>query len=129
MELLQWLISYWNILVPLLVTYGVCLAFYRLFFHPLARFPGPKLAAVTRWYEAYYDVVEYGQYTFKIAEMHKKYGTVIPAPHPFFAAVAADNATQVQSSASVPLSSTSATQLSTRYYIARKGYGTSTHGL
>ncbi|KAI0899294.1 cytochrome P450 [Annulohypoxylon nitens] len=50
---------------------------YRLFLHPLARFPGPKLAAVTRWYEGYYDVIQNGQYTFKIAEMHKKYGPII----------------------------------------------------
>ncbi|OTA88365.1 hypothetical protein M434DRAFT_80333, partial [Hypoxylon sp. CO27-5] len=50
------------------------LSFYRLFLHPLARFPGPKLAAVSRWYEAYCDVVQNGQYTFKIAELHKRYG-------------------------------------------------------
>lgn len=49
---------------------------YRLYFHPLAKFPGPKLAAATRWYEAYYDVVCRGRYTFKIAELHKKYGNV-----------------------------------------------------
>lgn len=61
----------------IIVTGILCLAsvtFYRLFLHPLAKFPGPKLAAVTRWYEAYYDVVQNGQYTFKIEEMHKRYG-------------------------------------------------------
>lgn len=55
-------------------VYCVSLAFYRLFFHPLAKFPGPKLAAITLWYEAYYDLVLEGQYTFKIAELHKSYG-------------------------------------------------------
>lgn len=47
---------------------------YRLQFHPLARFPGPKLAAITLWYETYHDVWLRGKYVFKIKEMHEKYG-------------------------------------------------------
>lgn len=69
--------------VQLAVTFALIyfpsIAIHRLFFHPLARFPGPKLAAVSRWYEAYYDVICDGQYTFKIAELHKKYGIQRPA--------------------------------------------------
>ncbi|KFX99303.1 hypothetical protein V490_01849 [Pseudogymnoascus sp. VKM F-3557] len=37
----------------------------------------PKLAAVSFWYEFYYDVVQGGQYTFEIGRMHEKYGPVI----------------------------------------------------
>ena len=47
---------------------------YSVWFGPLAKFPGPKLAAATLWYECYYDVVLGGQYTFKIKELHKQYG-------------------------------------------------------
>lgn len=67
-------ISWWQALVAPVIIYLATLAFYRLFLHPLARFPGPKLAAASRWYEAYYDVVQNGQYAFQIKEMHKKYG-------------------------------------------------------
>ena len=47
---------------------------YRLYFHPLARFPGPKYAAISRWHEFYYEVVLKGQFTFKVQELHKRYG-------------------------------------------------------
>jgi hypothetical protein len=59
--------------VTLLVSV-VGLAVYRLYLHPLAKFPGPKLAAVTLWYEFYYDVTKRGRYTFEIQKMHEEYG-------------------------------------------------------
>ncbi|KAK8022121.1 cytochrome P450 [Apiospora rasikravindrae] len=65
----------WESIATIVVIYLVTVSIYRLFLHPLARFPGPKLAAVTRYYEAYYDLIRNGQYTFKIAELHKRYGT------------------------------------------------------
>ncbi len=67
----------WRSVTAAAFVYFATLAFYRLFLHPLARFPGPKLAAISRWYEAYYDAIKNGQYTFKIAEMHKKYGMLL----------------------------------------------------
>ena len=58
----------------LFLTYIVGLALYRFYISPLAKFPGSKLAALTLWYEAYYDIVERGNYTFKLKELHDKYG-------------------------------------------------------
>ena len=52
----------------------VAAGFYRIYLHPLAKFPRPKLAALSHWYEAYYDVLKKGQYTFEIERMHQKYG-------------------------------------------------------
>lgn len=59
----------------LTVLYCFGLAFYRLFLSPIAKFPGPKLAAITGWYELYYDCVHKGKYLFEIEKMHDKYGT------------------------------------------------------
>lgn len=50
------------------------LVIYRLVFHPLARFPGPKLAAASYWYEYYYDVSKQGRFIWQIMELHKQYG-------------------------------------------------------
>lgn len=49
-------------------------AIYHLWFSPLAKFPGPKLAASTLLYEFYYEVICSGQYTRQIEKMHEKYG-------------------------------------------------------
>ncbi|KAL8680963.1 MAG: hypothetical protein Q9186_002863 [Xanthomendoza sp. 1 TL-2023] len=64
--------------VCLFLVYIVCLAVRRLFFSPLAKFPGPKLAAATLWYEYCYDVVKRDRYTWKIAEIHARYGMITP---------------------------------------------------
>lgn len=56
----------------------IYLAIYRLFLSPLAKFPGPKFAALSGWYEAYYDIVLRGQFAFHIEELHKIYGSFRP---------------------------------------------------
>lgn len=59
--------------VVIFVAYN---SFWRLFLSPLKTFPGPKLAALTLWYEFYYDIVKSGggNYVWEIEKMHKKYG-------------------------------------------------------
>ena len=56
------------------LLYLFWLAFNRLYLSPIAKFPGPKLAALSRWYEFYYEVVLRGQFTFHISKLHKQYG-------------------------------------------------------
>lgn len=62
------------ILCAILLVSLLGLAVYRLHFDPLAPFPGPKLAALTRYYEFYFDAVRGGLYTTEIGRMHEKYG-------------------------------------------------------
>lgn len=60
--------------LPALALYIAALYLYRLDLHPLAGYPGPKLAAVSNWYEFYYDVIQQGAFTAHIQELHKQYG-------------------------------------------------------
>lgn len=63
--------------VQLLVLYLATLVLYRLYFHPLSKFPGPKLTAITRLYEFYYQGVKVTEFPEKIREMHEKYGPIV----------------------------------------------------
>ena len=49
---------------------------YRLYLSPIARFPGPTLAACTGWYEAYYQLIQGGggRFTFHLQRLHDTYG-------------------------------------------------------
>ncbi|KAL4759178.1 cytochrome P450 [Aspergillus foveolatus] len=59
--------------------YGIFLVVYRLYFHPLRRFPGPKLAAATFWYEVYYDWFKgpYPGSSWNLDRLHDQYGPII----------------------------------------------------
>ncbi|KAI1261742.1 cytochrome P450 [Xylariaceae sp. FL1019] len=59
------------------IAWLLTLTIYRLRFGPLAHFPGSRLAGITRYVEAYYDVFCDGQYTHKIAQQHNKYGKIV----------------------------------------------------
>ncbi|KAF3483738.1 cyrochrome P450 [Arthroderma uncinatum] len=72
------------LLLPLLAVIAItslaCVvvdAAYQVWFSPLSRFPGPKIAAITYLYEFYYDAILKGRYIFKVKELHKKYGPII----------------------------------------------------
>lgn len=62
--------------VVAVALYVLVLGVYRITLHPLAKFPGPKLAALTQWYETYYEFFKSpgGQYLFHYRKLHEKYG-------------------------------------------------------
>ena len=76
------LLSPWttNSLLSLLTC---CLTFlclktiYRLLFHPLRKFPGPKIVAVSRCYEYYWEVYRSGRFSQQIDRMHDRYGPIV----------------------------------------------------
>jgi hypothetical protein len=69
-----------------LISYSLSYVCYTFYWHPLARFPGPPLAALTRFYRAYIDISWKHSFVHHLGELHKKYGMCIPpfriAPQP-----------------------------------------------
>lgn len=63
-----------SLLVSAFGLYLLGLLIYRLFLSPIANIPGPKLTAVTGWYETYHDVYRGGKFIYKIEEWHQQYG-------------------------------------------------------
>jgi hypothetical protein len=58
-----------------LLSYALISVIYNLYFHPLSRFPGPRGAACTRWWLAYWELGKGVSLTTLREELHKKYGT------------------------------------------------------
>ena len=68
------------LLTAAFILYRLGIVVYRLFLHPLAKFPGPKIAGVTSLYEAYYEILLNGQYSKKISELHDIHGEYAQFP-------------------------------------------------
>lgn len=62
--------------VVALAIYWAFLVLYRLYWSPLAKIPGPKLAALTHWIETYYNVFygDGGQFIWQYRKWHEQYG-------------------------------------------------------
>ncbi|KAI0871745.1 cytochrome P450 [Hypoxylon argillaceum] len=80
----------WHLSIPQLllavalvfVAHRASIVFYRLYLHPLSRFPGPKLAAATTLYRAYYQIIRDGEHVAQATKLHEQYGPVVRiAPH------------------------------------------------
>jgi cytochrome P450 len=48
---------------------------YQLYFHPLAKYPGPLLGRLTQWYDVYHAYV--GDKHILFYHLHQKYGTIV----------------------------------------------------
>ena len=70
-SLLTLTIALWSI-------YKTVIIIHRVFYSRLSHIPGPKLAAATTLYQAYYDVFpHHGRFLWKCIDLHKKYGPII----------------------------------------------------
>ncbi|PVH92548.1 putative benzoate 4-monooxygenase cytochrome P450 [Periconia macrospinosa] len=56
--------------------YSLRLVVFRLYFHPLARFPGPKILAATTWFETYVDLFHH-DFPQRLSKIHDKYGPIV----------------------------------------------------
>jgi hypothetical protein len=73
-------IAAWQVVAVIVLLYLAQLVLkvvYRITLHPLAKFPGPILAALTYKYEFYFDGIKGGQYLNQIARLHQIYGTMV----------------------------------------------------
>lgn len=61
-------------LVAALIAWLVYKAIYNLYFHPLAKIPGPWWASISYLAEIYYDLIAGGLYFKQIVGMHEQYG-------------------------------------------------------
>lgn len=60
------------------ILYHVLVALYNISpLHPLSHIPGPRLAAMTIAYEAYFDLIKVGRYSWEIKKMHEEYGPIV----------------------------------------------------
>ncbi|KAI1116506.1 cytochrome P450 [Nemania sp. NC0429] len=76
-------LNIWVLVFSAGILYSVAVVVYRLYFHPLAKFPGPKLAAATGWYETYHELKgPGGQFMYQLDKLHEEYGPVVRlSPH------------------------------------------------
>jgi hypothetical protein len=54
--------------------YAIAKAIQRIYFHPLSKIPGPKLAAATQCYEMYFDLIQKAHMPWHLEALHATYG-------------------------------------------------------
>jgi hypothetical protein len=68
------------VVVALVVALLVYKIISSLVLHPLASIPGPKYAAITHYYQFYYDVIKRGRFPWELRRLHQVYGRMKNRP-------------------------------------------------
>lgn len=63
-----------KLIIGTVILWLVYTAYDRLIASPLAKFPGPRLAALTTWHQFYFDIIKGGRLPWHLAQLHKTYG-------------------------------------------------------
>lgn len=67
---------HWAPLLPVVgLAWVVGETVYNVYFHPLSRFPGPKMAAATVWWKIHLELVKQESLALRLWELHAQYGT------------------------------------------------------
>ncbi|KAF8882793.1 cytochrome P450 [Mucidula mucida] len=69
--------TYFHLLCSFFLLRLFYLVLFRLYLHPLRSFPGPRLAAITDYYQAYYAIWQNGMFAKHTEELHRIYGPVV----------------------------------------------------
>lgn len=59
-----------------LITYRVWIGMYNYYLHPLARYPGSKLAAITKWYRTFQEMILQKSWSDLLFQIHMTHGEV-----------------------------------------------------
>lgn len=53
---------------------AIAQAIASVYFNPLSHVPGPKIAAATKWWRVYHELIKQVSWTDKLIELHSIYG-------------------------------------------------------
>lgn len=56
------------------IAYAVYTIIYNVYFHPLAKFPGPPIARTTIYWKAYVECIANRSFCHFLVELHAQYG-------------------------------------------------------
>lgn len=59
------------------IAYGVYTVIYNVYFHPLARFPGPAFAGATIYWKAYVECIANRSFCHELVGLHARYGEMV----------------------------------------------------
>lgn len=59
------------------IAYAVYTVTYNVYFHPLAKFPGPPIARTTIYWKAYVECIANRSFCHVLVELHARYGDVV----------------------------------------------------